>query len=139
MVALASIGLAACGASSSTSSPTTSPSTVPSTIVSPPAPVTLGSFPHTPHGNLALAICEQWAGLQRRYYALLADRNTTPFQLDQWFSSPDWGPVRSGLLGLANDPAYTKLSTAIGVAMNGGTATVFNAQAVDQACSSGSA
>jgi hypothetical protein len=95
----------------------------------------VGDFPDTPHGNAARAMCQQWAGLERQYYALLADRNTTPFQLDQWFAGPDWSGVRADLLGLSSDPAYAQLSTAFGKAMNGGTATIGNAKAVDESCS----
>jgi hypothetical protein len=95
----------------------------------------VGNFPDTAHGNAARAMCEQWGGLERSYYARLADPNTTPFQLDQWFAGPDWSGVRADLLGLSNDPAYAHLSTAFSAAMNGGTATIANAKAVDESCS----
>lgn len=61
----------------------------------------------------------------------------TPYQLNQWFSGPDWAKSQNDLSQLGNDPSYTHLETAYGVATVGDMASIANARLLDKACSAG--
>jgi len=96
------------------------------------APLKLGHFPATTDGRLARTICKQWAGLRQQYVSRVAA--DTPYQLNQWFSSRAWSKVQNDSMALGDDPAYSKLETAIGVAIFGDSASASSAKSVDKAC-----
>ena len=96
------------------------------------APLTLGPFPDTADGEIAKRICEQWQGLRQEYvYRLTIDNS---YQMNGWFSSSAWSKVQNDGMALGDDPAYSNLETALGVAITGEMASTANAAAVDKAC-----
>jgi hypothetical protein len=134
-VAAAVAGLAACSsAGSSSSSAVATQAAAPASAPAAPtlAPLTLGAFPSTTDGTLARDICQAWTGLRQQYAAQLgAD---TAYELNQWFSGPDWAPVQSDATKLGNDPAYGNIETALGLVITGDAASTANAQLLDKAC-----
>lgn len=95
------------------------------------APLTLGHFPGTASGKLAKEICGQWAGLRRQYVQKITV--DTAYQMNQWFSGPDWAKVQAASLNL-DDPAYSNLETALGTGLTGEDASAGSAAAIDKAC-----
>jgi hypothetical protein len=86
-------------------------------------------------GNLARGACEEWARLRVEYISrVVAD---SPYQLNQWFSGPDWAKSYSDVNKLGSDPSYSHLETAYGAATLGDTASVAWAGLLDRACSAG--
>ena len=82
------------------------------------------------------AICARHgARLRAQYYIRVQD--DTPYQLNQWFSSPDWSVINSDGAELGDDPAYSHLSTALGSGMVGDVASVSTGREIDQACAAG--
>jgi hypothetical protein len=143
VVALAATALAVC-ACSPASSPAAAIATAPAASSSAPAaaapaatlgPLTLGAFPGTTDGRLAKDTCEQWQGLRGQYAARLAA--DTPYQLNQWFSGPDWHAAWTDVNKLGDDPAYGNLETAFGVALVGDMASIPDARLIDKACAAG--
>jgi hypothetical protein len=91
-----------------------------------------GTFPASADGLNALTVCEQWAGLREDYVARLhAD---TPYQLEQWFSSPAWRPAFLANRPLKYDPDYSQINTAFGLVSTGAAASVWEAKMLDKAC-----
>lgn len=106
----------------------------------PPTAVTLGplslaGFPSTTAGTEARGICEAWLGLRQQYENRTVD--DSPFQLNQWFSSPAWAKVQSDGNALGNDPAYSHLETALGETLAGDVAGAETIKLMDSACSKG--
>lgn len=91
-----------------------------------------GTFPASKDGMDALIVCEQWAVLRDQYVERV--RTDTPYQLEQWFSSPAWLPAFRANSPLKTDPDYSQISTAFGLASTGAAASVANAELLDQAC-----
>jgi hypothetical protein len=110
-----------------TATPTVAPSTVPVL-----GKLALPTFPATPDGIRALALCEQWSQLRGEYVARV--RADTPFQLEQWFSSRVWRPAVSASNPLRTDPAYGDISVAFGLATSGASASIENARFLDRSC-----
>ena len=133
---------AACGSASAGSSPgagqtpgTATPTATPT--VTPPAvpvlgPMTYGTFPATTNGTNALTLCEQWAGLRGQYVSRV--QADTPYQLEQWFSSAVWRTAFTANNPLRNDPAYSHIDVAFGLATTGEAASIASARWLDQAC-----
>lgn len=94
--------------------------------------LTLGAFPLTGNGQQALTVCEQWAGLRAGYVSRV--RQDTPYQLEQWFSSPAWRPAFVANGPLRTDPAYGDISTGFGLVSTGASASIGSARLLDQAC-----
>jgi hypothetical protein len=126
----------ACGGGSS-SSATDQPS-VPATPTVPPSTVpvlgklTFGTFPSTWNGTHALLLCEQWSGLRGEYVPHL--RQDTPYELEQWFSSTDWRTAVTANSPLRDDPHYSNISTAFGLASTAEAASISNAKWLDKGC-----
>ena len=123
--------------SSSSLAPGQSPSGRATPTVSPQAVPVLGSmsygtFPPSSDGMHALTVCEQWAGLRDEYVGRL--RTDTPYQLEQWFSSPAWRPAFQANSKLKTDPDYSQINTAFTLASTGAAASVANAELLDKAC-----
>jgi hypothetical protein len=76
-----------------------------------------------------------WSRLRVEYYARL--QQDTPYQLNQWFSSPDWFAVNSDSAELGDDLAYSHIETAFGSGMVGDIASIASAREIDRACSNG--
>src|SRR5580704_16568954 len=87
----------ACGSASSPSllalaqtpgpaTPTVAPQSAPAL-----GSMSYGTFLASTDGLNALTVCEQWAVLRDQYVDRV--RTDTPFQLEQWFSSPAWLPA----------------------------------------------
>jgi hypothetical protein len=93
-----------------------------------------GTFPATPDGLNALTVCEQWAVLRDEYVGRL--RADTPYQLEQWFSSPAWLPAFRANSPLKVDPDFSHINAAFGLASTGAAASVANAERLDKACAS---
>ncbi len=93
-----------------------------------------GTFPASKDGMDALIVCEQWAVLRDEYVERV--RTDTPYQLEQWFSSPAWLPAFRANSQLKTDPDYSQISTAFGLASTGAAASVANAELLDKACAS---
>ncbi|MGH3247362.1 MAG: hypothetical protein ACRDOI_14295 [Trebonia sp.] len=131
---IAAIGVAAlasaCGQAPSTLSP--APSIVTPSSVPALGGLTFGAFPSTLDGTLALALCQQWAGLRGEYVARV--KADDPFRLERWFSSAVWRPAFNANGPLRIDPAYGDISTAFGVATTGETAGISTARMLDRAC-----
>lgn len=115
------------GQTPGTATPTVTPSAVPVL-----GPMTYGSFAATTDGISALALCEQWAQLRGQYVARV--QADTPYQLEQWFSSPVWLAAFNANDPLRNDPAYTNIDVAFGLASTGEAASVASARWLDRAC-----
>ena len=118
--------------SAATSTAAAAPALSPPATASSLGPLTIGDFPDTTDGNLAKGICEQWSGLRQEYADRLATDSS--YQLNQWFSGPDWAKEYSEANQLGDDPAYGSLETALGVATVGDDASTAAAAAVDKAC-----
>jgi hypothetical protein len=136
-VALLVSGCATAGSSSSSLAPGQSPSGRATPTVSPQAVPVLGSmsygtFPASKDGMDALIVCEQWAGLRGQYVERV--RTDTPYQLEQWFSSPAWLPAFQANSPLKTDPDYSQINTAFGLVSTGAAASVANAELLDKAC-----
>jgi hypothetical protein len=108
--------------------PTVVPSTVPVL-----GKLTFGTFPSTWDGTHALMLCEQWSGLRGEYVSRV-QAGTTPYRLEQWFSSDEWGAAFSDSAPLVVDPAYVNISTAFGLATAGEVASIANARFLDKSC-----
>jgi hypothetical protein len=127
-----------CGSASSSSllalAQTPGPATP--TVTPEPVPVlgsmSYGTFPASIDGLDALTVCEQWAVLRDEYVDRV--RTETPYELEQWFSSPAWLPAFEANSPLKTDPAYSEINTAFGLVSTGATASVQNAEALDAAC-----
>jgi hypothetical protein len=111
------------------STPTVSPQAVPVL-----GSMSYGTFPASTHGMDALIVCEQWALLRDQYVGRL--RADTPYQLEQWFSSPAWLPAFQANSPLKTDPNYSQINAAFGLVSTGAAASVPNAQLLDKACAS---
>ena len=135
--ALATAFLAACSAASS-APPTSSAAAPAATSAAPDAtlgPLRLGHFPSTADGRAAKGLCEAWQRLRTQYaYDLV---NDSPYQLEQWFSGPDWATARADADKVGNDPAYNSLIADYTVATIGDTASIDTARNVDKACAAG--
>lgn len=107
--------------------PTVTPSTVPVL-----GKLSFGTFPSTWDGTRALMLCEQWSGLRGEYVPHL--RQDTPYELEQWFSGSDWRAAFTANSPLRNDPAYSNISTAFGLASTAEAASVDNAKWLDRGC-----
>jgi hypothetical protein len=123
-------GLASVG-----STATASPSSATAAASASAAPLKLADFPSSQGGDLARTICQAWSGLRGEYYSRV--KTDTPGQLSQWFAGADWTSVRADTLQLGDDPAYSHLNAALGVAMAGKAASAKTGQAVDRACTAG--
>jgi hypothetical protein len=123
----ASLPSPAAGQTPGPATPTVSPSTVPVL-----GAMTYGTFPATKDGVSALTLCEQWAGLRGQYVSRV--RSDTPYQLEQWFSSPVWHAAFSANSPLRVDPAYTGISIGFGLATTGEAASIPSARLLDKAC-----
>lgn len=96
------------------------------------APLRLGHFPATADGHLARSICKAWSGLRQQYaYDLV---NDTPNQMQHWFSGGTWTKITADANQLGNDPAYSHLGSALGVAMVADDASMAVLREVDRAC-----
>jgi hypothetical protein len=95
----------------------------------------LADFPSTEDGNLARGVCDAWDRLREKYATLVA--TDSPDQLNQWFSGPAWHTAWSNANSLGDDPAYSHLETAFGLATYGDAASVANARLMDKACTAG--
>lgn len=129
------LALSACGSSgpaASSPAPAATSSAAPAATL---GPLTLGTFPSTTDGKLARGICQAWAGLRAQYASNL--ENDSPVQLTQWFSGPAWATAASDAMRLGNDPAFTALESAYGVATVGDTASIAGARLLDKACAKG--
>jgi hypothetical protein len=108
------------------------------TVTPQPVPVlgsmSYGTFPASTDGIEALTLCEQWAVLRDEYVARL--RADTPYQLEQWFSSPVWHPAFLANNPLKTDPTYSQINTAFTLVSTGAAASVPNAELLDKACAS---
>jgi hypothetical protein len=93
-----------------------------------------GTFPASTDGMDALIVCEQWAVLRDEYLARL--RADTPYQLEQWFSSPAWLPAFKANSPLKTDPDYSQINAAFGLVSTGAAASVASAELLDKACAS---
>ncbi len=106
------------------------------TVTPQPAPalgsMSYGTFPASADGMDALTVCEQWAVLRDQYVGRL--RADTPYQLEQWFSSPAWLPAFQANKPLKTDPNYSEINAAFGLASTGAAASVANAKLLDEAC-----
>lgn len=134
IVAIGVVALAGACSGASSTSPVGTPTVTPS-----PVPVlgklTLAAFPSTTDGEQALELCEQWALLRGQYVSHVeAD---TPYQLDLWFSGPEWTTALSAQNTIDVNPFYSQLSTAFGIAMVPDVASIANARLVDKACAAG--
>jgi hypothetical protein len=107
--------------------PTVTPSTVPVL-----GTLSFGTFPSTYDGTRALQLCEQWSGLRGEYVPRL--RQDTRYELEQWFSSTVWRPALTAASPLRNDPAYSNISTAFGLASTAEAASIANAKWLDKGC-----
>lgn len=139
----AALGLAAlaaaCGSTVSLVAdpgPGQSPGRIMPTVTTDPAPalgsMSYGTFPATTDGLNALTVCEQWAGLRAEYVALV--RADTPYQLEQWFSGPQWRAAFAANSPLKADPAYGAIDTAFELVSTGTTAGIASARLLDAAC-----
>jgi hypothetical protein len=112
------------------------PGTATPTVVPESVPVLgqmrYGKFPATTDGTDALIVCEQWAVLRGQYVGRV--RADTPYQLEQWFSSPAWLPAFEANSPLKIDPDYSRINAAFGLVSDGSTASVGNAELLDDAC-----
>jgi len=125
--ASSSLSLAA-GQTPGPATPSVTPSSVPVL-----GKLNFGPFPATEDGIRALKLCEAWSGLrEQNVYRVRAD---TPFELEQWFSSAVWRPAFTANSPLRTDPAYTKISSAFGLATTGQGASISSARMLDKACS----
>jgi hypothetical protein len=136
-VALLVSGCATARSSSSSLAPGQSPSGRATPTVTPQAAPVLGSmsygtFPPSKDGMDALIVCEQWAVLRDQYVERV--RTDTPYQLEQWFSSPAWLPAFQANSPLKTDPDYSQINTAFGLVSTGAAASVANAELLDKAC-----
>jgi hypothetical protein len=107
--------------------PTVTPSTVPVL-----GKLTFGTFPSTGDGMRALLLCEQWSGLRGEYVVHL--RRDTRYELEQWFSGADWQTAFTASSPLRDDPAYSNISTAFGLATTAEAASIANAKWLDEGC-----
>jgi hypothetical protein len=124
---------------SSSLAPGQSPSGRATPTVTPQAVPVLGSmsygtFPASTDGTDALMVCEQWAVLRDQYVGQL--RADTPYQLEEWFSSPAWLPAFKANSPLKTDPDYSQINAAFGLVSTGAAASVANAELLDKACAS---
>jgi hypothetical protein len=139
VIPAALLAAAACSSGSPAALPAGSQAAPAATAAAAPVqtlgPLTLGHFPSTKDGRLAKGICQAWARLRGQYASRV--ENDSPYQLNQWFSGPDWATERSDGMALGGDPAYADLEGAMGVATVGGTASINTARNVDKACAAG--
>jgi hypothetical protein len=129
---IVAIGVAALAGACSSASST-------ATVTPSPVPVlgklTIAAFASTPDGEQALALCDQWALLRGQYISHVeAD---TPYQLDLWFSGPEWTTALSAQNAIDADPLYSHLSADFGIVMVPDVASIANARLVDEACAAG--
>jgi hypothetical protein len=114
------------------------PGTVAPTVTPESVPVLgqlrYGKFPATTDGIEALAVCEQWAVLRDQYVGRV--RADTPYELEEWFSSPAWLPAFQANKPLKTDPDYSQINTAFDLVSTGAAASVANAELLDKACAS---
>jgi hypothetical protein len=99
------------------------------------APLTIADFPQTTDGRQARDVCEQWAKLRTEYVSAVV--NDSPYQLNQWFSGPDWAKAEAGMSNIGGDPTYTNLSAAYAEATIGDMADDSTARQLDKACADG--
>jgi len=107
--------------------PTVMPTAVPSL-----GTMSYGTFPATPDGLRALTVCEQWAALRGEYVTLI--RTDTPYQLEQWFSGPQWAAAFVANSPLKTDPDYSAINAAFGVVSTASSASIGSARLLDKAC-----
>jgi hypothetical protein len=130
---LAAVGLTVmAGACSHASSPTPATPTVSPSTVPVLGKLSFGTFPSTYDGIRALQLCEQWSGLRGEYVVHL--RQDTPYELEQWFSSTVWLPAFTANSPLRDDPAYSNISTAFGLATTAEAASISSAKWLDRGC-----
>jgi hypothetical protein len=97
--------------------------------------LSLATFPSTPGGEAALALCETWARLRGQYVGAI--RSDSPRQLDVWFSAPAWEPAFFAQQQIEDDPAYSQISAAFGLATAPDIASIADAETLDAACAAG--
>ncbi len=138
----AALSLTACGPSSPSAAPAAAASsrTAQAAAARPAPPAALGQltlarFPSTSSGKEARGICETWQKLRREYAGRLAA--DSPYQLNQWFSGPDWHKSWEDGAALGNDPAYSNLEVAYGTATVGDEAGAATIKQMDEACAKG--
>lgn len=134
---IAVIAIAGCSSAASSSSPPASASAAagpvdPGATAVTLGVLTLGHFPATADGKLAHFICKEWAGLRNQY--VYKSGIDTAYEMNQWFSSPDWSAEMNDAATLGADPRFGNLETALGIATVGDDAGVTAAKAVDKAC-----
>jgi hypothetical protein len=122
---------------SSSLAPGQSPSGRVTPTVTPQAAPVLGSmsygtFPASTDGMDALIVCEQWSVLRDQYVGRV--RADTPYQLEEWFSSPAWLPAFKANSPLKTDPDYSQINAAFGLVSTGAAASAANAELLDKAC-----
>src|ERR1700760_2411793 len=83
-------------------------------------------------GAAALRLCQGWATLRAAYGGQV--RRDTPYQLEQWFSGPDWAPLFKAGTPIEGDPAYGAVSIAFRLATDVDAAGPGSAAALDAAC-----
>jgi hypothetical protein len=137
-VALLASGCARLSSSSSSLTPGQTPGPATPTVTPQSAPalgsMSYGTFPASTDGIDALIVCEKWAVLRDQYVGRVhAD---TPYQLEQWFSSPAWLSAFQANSPLKTDPDYIQIDTAFGLVSTGAVASVSNAKLLDKACAS---
>lgn len=112
-----------------------SPPAQTSTAIPTLAPLTIADFPRTADGRLARDVCEQRAKLRTEYVSAVV--NDSPYQLNQWFSGPDWAKAEADMSNIGGDPTYTNLSVAFAEATIGDMADDNTARQLDKACTDG--
>jgi len=127
-----------CASQSSSLTPGQPPDPATPTVTPQSVPVlgsmSYGTFPASTDGIDALIVCEKWAVLRDEYVGRVhAD---TPYQLEQWFSSPAWLSAFQANSPLKTDPDYIQIDTAFGLVSTGAVASVSNAKLLDKACAS---
>jgi hypothetical protein len=135
-VALLASGCVTMAPSSSSLAPGQTPGPATPTVTPQSVPVlgamSYGTFHASPDGIDALIVCEQWAVLRDQYVGRV--RADTPYQLEQWFSSPAWLSAFQANSPLKTDPDYGQINTAFGLVSTAAAASVSNAKLLDTAC-----
>ena len=135
-VALLASGCVTMAPSSSSLAPGQTPGLATPTVTPQSVPVlgamSYGTFHASPDGIDALIVCEQWAVLRDQYVGRV--RADTPYQLEQWFSSPAWLSAFQANSPLKTDPDYGQINTAFGLVSTAAAASVLNAKLLDTAC-----
>ena len=141
-LAAAALSATACGASApavsaasaAVSSPVAPPLSPPPTAVT-LAPLKLADFPSSAVGNDARGVCEAWLTLRQQYENRMV--TDSPYQLNQWFSSSAWHKSWTDANALGNDPAYSHLEVAYGIATVGDMVDSGTVKQMDGACAKG--